>query len=205
MKQKVRPIFVTVFLIFVTGPLLFGQKNNIIDKSGIYFGVNIGSWVPVGQNQVLGNPLFLGLSLDLKIKKNSWSFCYDGTVLDSKTRTPIHLKYEDTLYTSNKYSVALISLEYSRQLWETRRISFEAIVGVGYGNLIFYDPPNSDIYVAQASFIFNPGLNIRYLIGKKLFMQLKIQYHIANYDLRDHISTNLKGNYIMTKLVIGGR
>ena len=197
-----KPIILITLLLWVTGPFTFGQGNYKVDKSGIFKGFNIGTWFPIGPNQVLGNPLLIGGSYELKVNKNSLALSLDLLYPGHQTKVPIKILDEDSLLTVNRYFSAHLTLDYSRQIWETNRASFEVMLGVGYGALS-YDIPYKK-YIGQASFIVNPGFNIRYILGKTLFLQLKIQYFIANYTLRDNVSTDLRGNYLVTKLIIGG-
>jgi hypothetical protein len=81
---------------------------------------------------------------------------------------------------------------------------FEGICGLGYGRLSYYNP-NKDIDIGKSSIVFNPGLSLSYLIGRKMYVQIKTQYCMANYDLNDKVSTDLKGNYLTTKIIFGNR
>lgn len=203
LKNIMKPIILITLLLWVMEPLTFGQDNYKVDKSYTYVGFNIGTWFPIGPNQVLGNPLLIGGSYDKKFEKNSLALTLDFLHPGHHTKVPINILDEDTLLTVNRYFSSHITLDYSRQIWETNRASFEVMLGIGYGALS-YDIPDSDKFIGQASFIVNPGFNIRYVLGETLFLQLKIQYFIANYTPKDNISTDLRGNYLVTKLIIGG-
>lgn len=183
----------------------FGQDSARVEKRGIYTGLSFGTWFPDSKNKVLGNPLLLGFVLDFRTEKNAFGLTFNLIGLPHHNTTePIKLKFGDSVLTRNDFSGAQLTLDYTRELWSKDRFLFEGICGIGYGKLSYYNPDkNTDI--GKSSIIFTPGLSVRYLIGRKMFLQIKTQYYIANYDLNDHVSTDLKGNYLTTKLIIGSR
>ncbi len=197
-------LYLTICLLILPIVKFYGQ-----DKTGIYTGINLGTWIPDGKNRLLGNPLMFGFTVDFKFPKNSFALNFD-LIFGLTTKEPLHTKHGDSILTVNKYGGADITLDYCRELFETENFIFEIMAGLGYGNLSYYNS-NYDSDISKGSFVFSPGVSIRYLFDKQrflggdMFMQLKMQYHIANYDLNDDVSTDLTGNYLLLKLIIGGR
>lgn len=201
MKQLSLILF-SLILITLKG---YGQDSSIIEKDGIYVGLNMGTWFPDGNNKVLGNPTIIGFTLDLKPSINSFALNFDLIGWPKgRTTEPIQIKYGDSLLLRNEYFGAQVTIDYCRQVFETKRLVFEVMSGIGFGELTYYNP-DKNTHVDKGSFVFNPGISIRYLVGKKVYLQLKTQYCIANYDLKDNVSSDLRGNYLMTKLIIGSR
>lgn len=190
------------FILFCQGS--FGQDSSSIKKTGIYTGLNLGTWFPDSKNKVLGQPPIIGLTIDLKPSKNSYALNFDLIGWPKGTTTqPILIKFGDSVLTRSEYSGAQLTLDYCRELFSSKYFVFEGMCGLGYGEISYYNP---DQYteIKKASLVFSPGISIRCFIGKSFFMQLKTQYCIANYALKDNVSTDLRGNYLITKLIIGG-
>jgi hypothetical protein len=182
---------------------LSGQTNTGIAKIYIYRNLAFGTWFPDNKNRVLGQPLIAGVSFGIKYNLNSYAINFD-LIAASKTKEPIKIKFGDSLLTRNDYFGAQLTVDYGREFWSKERFSFEGICGFGWGTLTYYNP-NKDINIDKSSLVLEPGVSFRYLIGKKLFLQFKAQYCVANYALKDNVSTSFKGNYLITKLVFGSR
>ena len=180
----------------------FGQDSTFIEKSGISTGLSFGTWFPDHKNQVLKTPLLLGFIIDFKDKKNAFGLTFD-LVGGFKTEE-YKIKFGDSVLIRNDFFGAHLTLDYAREFWHKDRFVFEGICGIGYGQLSYYNP-DEDTDVGKSSIILNPGLSLRYFTKKKVFLQLKVQYCLANYDLKDNISTDLRSNYLTTKLILGRR
>ena len=196
---------VTTFIFMVITLQSFGQDSSRVERRGIYTGMSFGTWFPDNKNKVLGNPLLLGLVVDLKYEKNAFGLSFDLIGWPNhRTAEPINIKSGDSLLTRNDFVGAQLTLEYARELWRKDRFVFEGICGIGYGRLTYYNP-DKDTDIGKSSIVFNPGMSVRYLIGRKMFIQIKTQYYLANYDLNDNTSTNFMGNYLATKIIVGSR
>lgn len=181
---------------------VYSQDSLKIDKTGIYLGLNIGTWFPDNKNRVLGNPSILGIAIDFKGQKNSLGFSFDMIgVPFNTTKAPILIKHDDSLIVRNEYSGVHFTLDYCRQFYETKRVAFEGICSAGFGQLSYYNP-NPKTNVDKNSFVFSPGISVRFAITPKVVIQLKTQYCIANYRLNDNLSTDFRGNYLITKINI---
>lgn len=184
---------------------MFGQDTARADHSGIYLGLSVGTWFPDNKNKVLGNPLILGFSADYKFSKNTLGINFDliGFFINQTTE-PVKIKFNDTVLVRNEYFGGQVSIDYGRELWGNDRLMLDALCGLGYGEMNYYHADRG-VNVSKRSLIINPGLGIRYLVSKKIYLQFKTQYYIANYKLKDNVSTDFSGNYLVTKLIIGGR
>ncbi len=201
MQRLILTLYILTFIV----PKSFGQDSSIVEKRGIYTGLSFGTWFPDNKNKVLGNPLLLGFVVDFKGEKNAFGLTFDLIGWPHHNTTePINIKFGDSVLIRNDFFGAHLTLDYARELWSKDRLVFEGICGIGYGRLSYYNP-NKDTEIGKSSIVFNPGLSLRYLIGRKMFLQIKTQFCIANYNLNDNISTDLKGNYLTTKLIIGSR
>lgn len=180
----------------------YSQDSLKIDKTGIYLGLNLGTWFPDNKNRVLGNPSLLGIAIDFKGQKNSLGFSFDMIGVPFNTaRSPILIKYGDSLLVRNEYSGVHITLDYCRQFYETKRLAFEGICSAGFGQLNYYNPDPKTSF-NKNSFLFSPGISVRFAITSKVVIQLKTQYCIVNYKLNDNLSTDFRGNYLITKINI---
>ena len=198
-------LILTIFILLFIARKSFGQDSSRIEKRGIYTGLSCGTWFPDNKNKVLGNPLLLGFVVDFKVERNTFGLTFDLIGLPHhKTTEPINIKFGDSVLTRNDFYGVHLSLDYSLELWSKNRLVFEGTCGIGFGRLSYYNP---DKYtdIGKSSIVFNTGLSLRYLIARKMFLQIKTQYCIANYNLNDNVSTDLKGNYLITKLIFGSR
>ena len=197
-------LILVIIAIYTLGQTVFSQDSLKINKTGIYTGLNFGTWFPDNRNKVLGNPPIIGITLDFKGAKNSFGFNFDLIGWPKgKTTEPVKIKFGDSLLIRDQYFGAQITLDYCRQFVETKRFAFEGMCGVGYGQLTYYNP-DKNTNIDKGSFIFSPGISVRFAIARKVFLQMKTQYCIANYKLKDNVSTDFKGNYLITKFVISG-
>lgn len=191
-----------VFLMTALVSRNYGQEDTFFEKNGLYFGLNMGTWFPDGKNKVLGNPTMFGLTIDGKLVHPSMSsFTFNFDLLFGYTTHPIQVKIEDSLQSCSDYDGAHMTIDYCRQFFETRRFLFEAMVGIGNGTIDYYSISKSQ-NTSISSLIISPGISIRFFISRETVIQLKVQYHIANYDLGDQMSTELTGNYLTTKLIL---
>lgn len=182
----------------------FAQENpQRIRKDGVYFGVYTGTWIGTGKNAVLGNNIMGGLLLELKSGKGALGANFDFFGNLGKIET-IYINNNGQTIEKNGYSGVQISLQYSHELYEKNRLALEAVGGVGYGDLTF-SIPDMENGIGKSSFFIDPGFGVRYFVGQETFLQFKMQYNLANYKLKDLASTNIGGNFVTTKLILGWR
>ncbi|QEH41827.1 hypothetical protein [Chitinophaga sp. XS-30] len=197
----------SILFLFLLGSGLrsYGQDTLPAKRTGIYFGINVGTWFPDGRNKVLGHPLLAGVTLGLRADRNAYALNFDliGIGVNS-TKEPVVITSGDSTVTQDDYSGMQFTFDYSRELWRWKRMAVEGLCGIGYGRLSYYNP-DKDTDVYKGSFVLSPGVSLRWLLGRKYFVQLKAQYCVADYRLRDNTSTDFSGNYIITKLVFGGQ
>jgi hypothetical protein len=201
-KTMLKLYFTFILLVSFIYPS-FSQDSLKIKNTGIYTGINIGSWLPLSKNKVLGHPAILGVTADFKLSKNALGLSFDliGIPL-GKTKTPITIKFGDSSVVRNNYSGVNITLDYGREFFAHKRWLLECIASAGYGELTYYNPAVG-IDIEKKSFIISPGLSVRFLFKRKSYLQLKTQYCIANYKLNDNVSTDFSGHYLMMKLTLG--
>jgi len=173
-------------ILLILLPGLFGlkagaQDNKPVNEDGLYGGLSFGTWFPDNVNKVLSSPLLLGPTLLVKNGKNSWGLTFDMIGWPQHTtKKPINVKVGDTVLSRDEFYGAHITLDYYRQLAATGRFIFEGTGGLGYGDMSYYNP-NKDTNIGKACLIFNPGISLRYLVNRRTYWQLKIQYCFANY------------------------
>lgn len=200
MKIKKTIITSVLVLVWVSNQLWAQETNPNINKDGLYFGVYTGTWFGTGKNSVMGSPLMGGLLMELKSGKGALAVNFDLVGNLTKTKT-LYLESNNKLLERNKYIGAQISLQYSHELYSQNRFALEAVGGFGYGDLTFV--PDDEESIGTKSLFIDPGVGARYFIGQKTFLQLKIQYNLANYKINDNVSTNISGNFVTTKLILG--
>ncbi len=186
------------------GQYSYSQNGERLEKTGLYMGINFGTWFPDGQNKVLGNPLIFGPYADFMGEDRGFGLSFDLIGIPKvKTTEPIYIKYGDSLLVRNGYFGAELMLNFYQEILETKRFVFRGICGLGYGELSYYNP---DQYtnINKKSMVLSPGVDIRYFLFKRVFVRTQLQYSIANYKLRDNISTSFKGNYLTVRFSVGG-
>lgn len=157
--------------------------------------------MPTNNENPLKTPIFISFNTDLKSKKNSFGFSFD--LLFLKTKEPLSVRYKDQIINDEtSYAGVNITFNYGREFYQNNRFSFEAITGLGYGEISFYNP-SAEIDVSKGSFLVNPGISTRYLMKNNYFLQFKLQYNIANYHEINKVDNNLKGQYITAKVIFG--
>lgn len=170
---------------------------------GVYLGAYTGTWFGVGNSSILGNPVMGGILLELKSGRSglALNFDFQGSVVKTQ---PIAVRNNETTYQKDSYGGVQMSLQYSHELYTKNRLALEAVGGFGFGEISFTIPDTEDSE-SKSSFFVDPGVGVRYFIGQKTFLQFKAQYNLANYKLKDNLSTNIGGNFITTKLALGWR
>nr|WP_121269825.1 hypothetical protein [Pedobacter schmidteae] len=201
MKNSLKPILV-LFLIASIPNTLLAQENtrSELKKDGFYLGAGTGTWFGTGKNTILGNPLLFDLALELKSGRGSLAFSFDLITSISTTDT-LYLKKDNDVLKADRYFGAQFGLEYSHELYSRNRFALEAIGGAGYGALSFKGAETKDY--DKSSLYLNPGFGARYFVSDHTFIRLKLQYNTANYKLKDQGSTDISGNFITAKLILG--
>ena len=199
MKTKIKNVgLLLLFATFATNSFAQdqGQHN---PRDGFNLGVSAGTWFPTGNNKVLGNPIIGGLILDLKSNKTSVSLVFDMIFNVAKTDT-LFIKHNDEIVKRTNYFAGQLGFDVDYELYEKNNFVLQAGSGIGYGNISYYNP-NKDINVDKGSLFVSPGVSMKYYVGQRSHFKFRLQYYVANYKLKDNVSTNFKGNYITTKLI----
>lgn len=198
MKFINKIICVLILLNFINAS---AQEKELINNDGIYFGLGTGTWFTTNTNNPLKNPVMINFNAEIKNNKNALGVSFDMFFL--KTKQPLSVYLNNTLVSNERsFSGVNITLNYSREFYQANRFSFEAITGLGYGEIGFYNP-NADIDVNKGGFLINPGINVHYAISNRYFMQFKLQYNIVNFSDTSKVTADLKGQYITAKLIFG--
>ena len=193
-----KAIIVLILTHFFQGKSVSAQDSLVASR--IYVGIASGTWWGDGNNRVLGHPVLFCFMGDLQRHKNSYGFSF--VMAFGKTSKPIKIKFGDSLLIRDEYFGVQGTLDYYRQLFKWKAFSFDAAVGLGYGKISYYNP-DKDTDIDKESFVFSPGVSLRYTGRRKTYLQLKAQYSIADYNLNDNVSTDLRGNYLIAKLIVG--
>jgi hypothetical protein len=196
----------TVFflLILTISAKLSGQDSLAETRQGVFVGLGVGTWFPDNKNKVLGHPLILDVRFDYRKNSNSFSLNFDliGLIIN-KTTEEVHIKLNDSTVKVNDFFGSQGTFDYGRVLYSKNRFSFEINCGLGLGRLYYYNP-TADIDIGKLSLILNPGMSFGLYVGKRDLLQLKTQYYISDYRLKDNVSTDFKGNFIEVKLIWTG-
>lgn len=203
MKKNLQIAFIFFTFLNLSSALHAQEMERPFRTEGVYLGVNSGTWFGIGNSSILGSPLMGGILLELKSGKSGLALNFDFLGSIVKTHT-ISVRNNETIYQKDSYGGVQISLQYSHELYTKNRLALEAVGGFGFGEISF-TIPNTEDSERKSSVFIDPGFGIRYFIGQKTFIQFKAQYNLANYKLKDNLSTNIGGNFITTKLALGWR
>lgn len=198
MLRYLLPILLAISLPFRS----MSQGRDSLESVGIYAGLGIGTWLPDRAQNPLVNPFILTFMLEARSKVQSIGFNFD-IVMGVKS-DPYHVFYNDSIIELNDFGAGQLAIEYGRELWGKNRFLLDATGGLGFGNATYYNPDET-IDVDKYSFLVTPGFRLTFLTKKKKYLQFKVQYGLANYALKDDRSSDLRGNYLMTKLIFGSR
>jgi hypothetical protein len=123
-------IFLAAALIVILIGSCHGQYKLTGGKSGIFTGLNIGTWAADNSNKILGNPLIIGLTAGIKKAENSYALNFDLIgLLKNGLNEPIAIHFDKNNSFCRKYYTAHLSFEYARQLFGTKRPVIEAVCG----------------------------------------------------------------------------
>lgn len=195
-----RFILIILFSIILV-PTSFAQDYTYAHRQGLHAGFSLGTWFPDRSQNVLRTPLFFGVMADYRRYSNVFGLTFD-MIFGFKTEE-FKINYADSVFTNNSFSGANFTFDYSREFWSKNRLIFDGTCGIGYGFLSYGVDNESHEDIGKSSIILNPGLSIRCLIRKNSFLQLKVQYSISNYDLKDNNNSDLRGNFFIIKLIYG--
>lgn len=195
-------------LIVITVLVYFNQTIVAQDKewSGIFLGLSGGTWFPDSKNKVLGNPVIMGFTVDFKPvdSKGSLGLSFEG-IEKSNTGQPLTLARQDSTFESKRYSAVHFTIDYSREIFANDKFLLTWVLGVGCGEIDFLNGPALSEFTTQWSIITNPGLDLRYKLSESGYIQLRANYYIANYGLKNNLSTDFRGNYLVCRATIGYR
>lgn len=206
-QNRERTIVLFLLILIIESSRCYGQESYAkMAEPRIFWGIHAGTGFPDGHNKLLGKPLVFGITIDFTGTKNSFAFNVDIIRhLKRNMAGSIYIKHADSTLNINRCDGFQLTLDYGRQHWNTRRFSFETIAGIGGGSYTYYNSSLNNTDESKLSFVFSPGVSFRYFIKEHIFFQLKVQYNIANYNWGDHISTDLRGNAFMIKLILAGK
>jgi hypothetical protein len=202
-RIAMRCLILVVFLLSANGSRMFAQEYDLTVKpAGLYFGMNFGTWFPDNANKVLGNPVLWGLTFEIKQPRRTYGLTFD-IALAGETTDPVKIKSLDSVFVSREYSGMFVCFEYGYRLLEFKGFFLEGVCGIGVGGISYYSP-DKVTEISKHSMIISPGISLRVNVDQQSFFKITAQYHIADYRLRDGVSTDFKGNYLVTKLIVGG-
>jgi hypothetical protein len=196
--MECKAVIILMLILFVQGESASAQDS--LNFYRIYMGLGSGTWWGDRNNAVLGHPVLFCVTGNLMRDKNTYGVSVD--VVFGKTREPIKIKFGDSIVMRDEYFGMQGTLDYYRQLLKWKGFSFETVIGLGYGIMSYYNP-DKDTHIDKESIIFSPGVSLRYTSRRKAYLQLQTRYSIANFNLNDNVSTDLRGNYLVAKLIIG--
>lgn len=200
-QKKIMKKLISTFVFLCICSCIYAQSYYENDKTGVYVGLNMGTWFP--ENKILGNPLFFGFNFDFKYKRETLGFNFD--IIRGGLNNLSIIKFNDSLVAKGKnYYGANTAICYSYELLGNDYLGLEVLSEIGFGSLSYENYLDDKITIRKNSFIFNNGLNIRILLGKDFFCKLNTKYSIANYDLNDGVSVDLKGNSLISNITFGG-
>ncbi len=198
-----KKVFITIMILMYFSQTLVAQDK---EWSGIFLGLSGGTWFPDSKNKVLGNPIVMGLSIDFKPvdSKGSLGFSFEG-VEKHNMRQPLTLVYQDSTFESNGYSGVHFTVDYSREIVANDKFLLNWVLGVGSGEMVFFSGPTLSELTTKCSIIINPGLDLRYKLSESGYLQLRANYYLADYGLKNDLNLDFRGNYLVCRLAIGFR
>lgn len=199
MIKLYKVIIILIVMASLSTSTMAQEGGSLIKKDGFYLGGSTGTWFPDGKNKVLGHPFMGGLVMELKSGKGALSLVFDIVVNVVNTDT-LYIKHNDELVKRNSYTAGQIGLEFDYELYSQNKFSVEAGGGLGFGNITYYNP-SKNVDVDKSSLFINPGFSLRYFTGKHAYLKFRAQYYLANYKLKDNLSTPFQGNYPTAKII----
>jgi hypothetical protein len=195
-NKLIIPIILLLFF-----PNAYGQ-DSAADETYIFWGLTSGLWHPASGSSAMKNALMLGLNVEFLSNKDAFGI-NANLIMPHKMKQPVAYGTDPAL-NIDKCSSMQITFDYSRRLLKFGDYSIGAIAEIGYGEMIYTDS-GQDKDKGKKTFIFAPGINTRYIIKERVSLQLKLQYCVSSYNLKNSHDPALKGNYLMLKFVLGGR
>lgn len=189
--------------------LLFIYSNSIAadtlssQAASFYMGIGIGTWKGTAGNKALGTPPILGLNAGFSSSKGALGFSFNLLGWPgNRTAQDLQLLHQGKSLTSNSIAGVQITVDYARVLWRKRHFAMDVSAGAGFGRLSYHNP-DVDTDIGKSSLLIMPGSSLRYYIGGSTFLQLKLQYSLANYHKPGIVTPSLNGHYIIARLIVG--
>jgi len=166
-----------------------------------HLGFYTGCYIPLGNNQILGNKLLLGFRFGSKFYKNYLNFCLNAKI--GKAKDEYFVMHENQLTKTDVASGAYIGAEYERVLFASKKTAFLCALGFGGENTTAIQADTDADIKSKILWTtnFNGGLGIKHYYGFDRYIGLSASYNYLN--LNNKGGTDLSGNALSIRLAYG--
>ena len=181
---------------YPTGYSLFGS-NNLFNDLYTY----VANWVPVGKNKVLGNHPEIGIGIGIDKNHFAASLLIGIKFLSSKNYYYVY--HEEQLLKTNHFFGGFIGGDFKYKLYRGTTYSFNLLGGLGFDGFDAITKTKEHNAKSINSFNLNTGLSVSYVF-KKLYspyLDFQVRYNFVDYDTNG--GTDLSGNILLIRLVLG--
>ncbi len=165
-----------------------------------------GTWIPSGNNTVLGTHPTLGIQAGIRGTNDEVDFTLNFKF--GKTPRYYAVLRSDSLYSFNHFFGGYIGLDYAHYFYHSTSFEAGLMGGAGYDGFDINDEDNSDHHLDYlkplgiGSLNLNAGFRMNYFFSPRLFLGVITRYNYLNYKNKG--GTDMSGNTFSIDIAIGG-
>ncbi|MCP4705250.1 MAG: porin family protein [candidate division Zixibacteria bacterium] len=178
------------------------NRTKMMYPSRGHMSILMGSWIPQGNNKLLGNHPDLGFQIGGEGKLWRADFVFGFRFVQSKSNYLIDSLGQ--IVSTKEFSSTYLGAEIGLKFIDNSTISTDIFVGLGYDHLNSVKKINDpEEYVHHGSFTANIGLRQRIFIDKRKGWYIGgiVRYGLVDYN--NPGGTDLSGNTLTISLVTG--
>ena len=161
----------------------------------------VGYYQPYGKLDVFGAHPSLGFMGGIKKFRHNLDFVMD--VRFGRSKNEYEFIYKGELLKDDKWTSVYVGLEYTYDFIQSKKFRVGISPGFGYNGITAVPAGDDDDEDSKIlpSYDANAGLAFKYLFGQSGYIGLQTRYHWV--DHRNTGGTELNGNYLSVRLIIG--
>jgi hypothetical protein len=161
----------------------------------------LGYYHPFGKLDVFGPHPTLGMMGGFKKFRHNFDLVMD--IRMGPSQNEYEFIYKGALMKDDKWTGFYFGLEYTYDFIHAKKIRVGISPGFGFNGITAVpgDDDNDEDSKTLPSYDANGGLAVKYLFGRTAYAGLQIRYHWV--DHRNPGGTELNGNYLSARLIIG--
>ena len=177
------------------------QLTETLNLPEFHWAFFVGYYQPYGKLDVFGPHPTIGFMGGIKKFRHNFDLVMD--IRMGPSRNEYEFIYKGELLKDDKWTGIYFGLEYTYDFIQTEKIKVGLSPGFGYNGITAVPAGNDNDEDSKIlpSYDVNGGLVFKYLFGRTAYAGLQLRYHWV--DHRNNGGTELNGNYLSARLIIG--